>query len=122
MTLRIMVIGAGAIGGYTGALLARAGHDVTFGVRGSTLAAISQNGITLLGLRGDWHVSNVQAMDAATFEGGKHAAFDLVLSCVKLYDAESSSCQWRAALESAGAVISLQNGIVHHLRRARRDG
>ena len=111
MTLRILVIGAGAIGGYTGALLARAGHDVTFGVRGSTLAAIVRNGITLLGPRGDWHVRNVQAMDAAAFEGGKHPAFDLVLSCVKLYDAESSSHQWRAALESAGAVISLQNGI-----------
>ncbi|MGV8804915.1 MAG: ketopantoate reductase family protein [Polaromonas sp.] len=111
MTLRILVIGAGAIGGYTGALLARAGHDVTFGVRGRALEAIGQHGITLLGPRGDWRVKNVQAMDAAAFEHGGHAAFDLALSCVKLYDAESASRQWRAALESAGAVISLQNGI-----------
>ena len=64
MTLRILVIGAGAIGAYVGGLLARAGHDVTFGVRGSALQAIAHNGIKLLGPRGNWHITNVKAADA----------------------------------------------------------
>ena len=43
MTLGILVIGAGAIGAYVGGLLARAGHEVTFGVRGNALQTIAQN-------------------------------------------------------------------------------
>ncbi|SFC48290.1 2-dehydropantoate 2-reductase [Polaromonas sp. OV174] len=119
MSLRILVIGAGAIGGYVGGLLARAGHEVTFGVRGSALQAITNNGIQLLGPRGDWRITNVMATDAAAFERGEQAMPELVLSCVKLYDAESSAQQWRSALEAAGAVISLQNGIdgVQRIRR-----
>lgn len=117
--MRILLIGAGAIGGYVGGLLARAGHDVTLGVRGSALQAIRQNGIELLGPRGNWHIRNLKAADAASYAAsltaaeadGGQAAPELVLSCVKLYDALSSAQQWRAALESAGAVISLQNGI-----------
>ena len=111
LPLQILVIGAGAIGGYIGGLLARAGHEVTFGVRGSAVQSIAQNGIRLLGPRGDWHVTNVKAVDAAGFSGGGHAPPDLVLSCVKLYDAQSAAQQWCGALASAGAVISLQNGI-----------
>ncbi|MEO6320657.1 MAG: 2-dehydropantoate 2-reductase [Polaromonas sp.] len=111
MTMKILVIGAGAIGAYVGGLLARAGHEVTFGVRGSALQAITQNGIELLGPRGNWRITNVKAADATSFDKGQHAPPDLVLSCVKLYDAESAAQQWRSALESAGAVISLQNGI-----------
>ena len=117
MPLKILIIGAGAIGGYVGGLLARAGHDVTFGVRGSALQAIAQNGITLLGPRGDWRITGVRAADAAFFSnasempGSDQPPFDLALSCVKLYDAESAARQWRGALASAGAVVSLQNGI-----------
>ncbi|MDB5929023.1 MAG: 2-dehydropantoate 2-reductase, partial [Polaromonas sp.] len=111
MTMRILVIGAGAVGAYVGGLLARAGHDVTFGVRGAALQAISSHGISLLGPRGDWRITDVKAADAASFDSSGQAPPELVLSCVKLYDAESSARQWRGALESAGAVISLQNGI-----------
>jgi 2-dehydropantoate 2-reductase len=119
MTMRILVIGAGAIGAYVGGLLARAGHEVTFGVRGSALQAIARNGIELLGPRGNWHVTHVKAASAASFASGEHAPPDLVLSCVKLYDAESAAQQWRSALASAGAVISLQNGIDGAQRIAR---
>ncbi|MDB5744357.1 MAG: 2-dehydropantoate 2-reductase [Polaromonas sp.] len=109
--MRILVIGAGAIGGYVGGLLARAGHDVTFGVRGKALAAIARDGIELLGPRGNWRIPQVKAIDAASFANAPLAPFDLALSCVKLYDAETAAHQWRAALASAGAVVSLQNGI-----------
>ena len=116
MLLKILIIGAGAIGGYVGGLLARAGHDVTFGVRGSALEAIGRNGITLLGPRGDWRITGVRAADATAFSRtcamlGGQPAFDLALSCVKLYDAESAARQWRGALAASGAVVSLQNGI-----------
>ena len=79
MPLQILVIGAGAIGAYVGGLLARAGHDVTFGVRGNALQAIAQNGIELLGPRGHWRITNVKATDAASFGNGGHPPPELEL-------------------------------------------
>lgn len=105
--MRVLVIGAGAVGGYFGGLLARAGHEVTFGVRARTLAALRAHGIRLYGPRGDWQIREVEATDDAL----RVPTVDVALSCVKLYDVESSAQQWAPALDAAGAVISLQNGI-----------
>ena len=45
--MRILVLGAGAVGGYFGALLARGGHDVTFVARGENLAALGARGLVV---------------------------------------------------------------------------
>ena len=47
MSLRIAIVGAGAIGGYLGVKLALAGHDITFIARGANLQAIAQHGMKL---------------------------------------------------------------------------
>jgi len=106
--MRILVIGAGAIGGYVGGLLALAGHDVVFAVRAKTARALAVQGLEIHGPRGNWHVKHVKTVDDPTAELGR---FEIALSCVKLYDAESSARQWAAQLKQCNAVISLQNGV-----------
>jgi len=106
--MKILVIGAGAIGGYVGGLLALAGHDVVFAVRAKTAEALVANGLRIHGPRGDWHVKHVKTLHDPTIDIG---SFDVGISCVKLYDAQSSAQQWAAQLRKCGAVISLQNGI-----------
>jgi len=106
--MRILVIGAGAIGGYVGGLLALAGHDVVFAVRPHTVTALNKQGLRLCGPRGNWHVHIINTLHDPTVDVG---SFDIGLSCVKLYDAQSSAQQWAAQLKQCGAVISLQNGV-----------
>jgi 2-dehydropantoate 2-reductase len=105
--MKILVLGAGAVGGYVAAVLSLAGFDVRVAVRGAARAAIAANGLRLSGSRGAFHAREVVAVERPQDATGA----DVALSCVKLYDAQSSAGQWRAALESAGAVVSLQNGV-----------
>ena len=58
--MRFAVMGTGAVGGYFGALLARAGHNVTFIARGDHLRAIQKNGLSVLGPRGDLSARDVK--------------------------------------------------------------
>lgn len=105
--MKILIIGAGAVGTYCGAALAMAGHEVTFGVRDSSRSNITLGGLELTGPCGDFHVRNVShTADPAAVTG-----MDIVLSTVKLYDATSSARQWRVALEASGIAISLQDGV-----------
>ena len=106
--MRILIVGAGAIGSYVGALLARGGHEVVFGARPSSSQLLRTRGIHLTGPRGDFHLAGVQAIASPKEARGP---FDVALSCVKLYDVESSAHQWAPLLASADAVVSLQNGI-----------
>lgn len=106
--MRILLIGPGAIGRYVGAALATAGNEVVFAARPRTAQALRAGGIRLVGPRGDVHLPQVQVCadpNEAT------PPFDLAISCVKLYDAESSAREWQPLLANARAVISLQNGI-----------
>ncbi|MFM0047784.1 ketopantoate reductase family protein [Paraburkholderia sediminicola] len=105
--MKIMVLGAGAVGSYFGAALALGGNDVVFAVRDINRTTIMTDGVQLLGPRGDFCVTNIGVIDSPE----KVGTIDVILSCVKLYDAESSARQWKIALESSRAVISLQNGI-----------
>ena len=54
--MRIAIIGAGGVGGYYGAMLARAGTDVSFVARGAHLAAIRERGLRVAGPLGDFVV------------------------------------------------------------------
>lgn len=106
--MRILVVGPGAVGVYFGGLLALAGHQVQFAGRERTSAHIAANGLHLVGPRGDFSiVDGVSATD----DPAQALGADIVLSCVKLYDAAAAAHAWRPALESAGAVLSLQNGV-----------
>lgn len=117
--MRILLIGPGAIGRYVGALLAGAGNEVVFAARQRTAQALRASGIHLAGPRGDLHLPDVQVC-ADPHESGE--PFDIALSCVKLYDAESSASEWQPLLAGCRAVVSLQNGIDGPQRIARGAG
>ncbi len=99
-------MGAGAVGGYFGALLARAGIETTFVARGAHLEAVREQGLLVKSPQGDFHVPAQAVADPR--EAG---AADLVLFCVKSYDTEGAARAVAAALTGAAAVLSLQNGV-----------
>jgi 2-dehydropantoate 2-reductase len=105
--MRIAVMGAGAVGGYFGALLARAGHDVSFIARGAHMQAMRERGLVLDDPRGRVEVKNITVTDdAATL-----APCDVTLFCVKTYDTESAAALVKPLVAKGGVVISLQNGV-----------
>jgi 2-dehydropantoate 2-reductase len=105
--MRILIAGTGGVGGYFGACLARAGHDVVFLARGANLAALATTGITVESIDGDFHVSRITAVeDVAGLE-----PFGLVLVTVKSYDTTAIARAIAPVVAEDTAVLSLQNGI-----------
>lgn len=105
--MRIAVMGAGGTGGYFGALLARAGEEVTFIARGTHLEAIRTKGLTVNSrLAGDFTL-RVKATD----DPGEVGPVELVLFCVKAYDTPTAAEQIRPMVGPDTMVLSTQNGI-----------
>lgn len=106
--MRIVVMGAGGVGGYFGAHLAQAGHETVFVARGAHLDAIRRGGFRLEGARGDIVLPSVGATDdLATLDGPA----DVILFAVKLYDTEAAAAAVRPAVGPQTMVINLQNGV-----------
>ena len=105
--MRIAVVGAGGVGGYFGARLAAAGHEVNFLVRGAQLAALQANGITVRSPRGD-----LQLEVRAGSDPGELGAHEVVLFAVKAYAIEGAVPLLAPLLGADGWVMSLQNGGV----------
>src|SRR5512143_354325 len=107
-SMKIAIIGAGAIGGYVGAKLALAGEDVTFIVRGANLDAIRRNGVKLVMNDGNEHVArDVRATDRYA-EAGKQ---DLVILAMKAHQLEVVANDVPSLLDAHTAVVTMQNGI-----------
>ncbi len=104
--MRIGVVGAGGVGGYFGARLAAAGHDVAFLARGANLAALRSAGLTLFSPLGDLKLP-VTATDDASSVG----PCDLVLFCVKGYATAGALPALAHLLGPGGSVLCLQNGV-----------
>jgi 2-dehydropantoate 2-reductase len=104
--MRVLVVGAGGVGGYFGAKLARAGTGVTMLARGAHLEAIRRDGLRVRSVIDGESVTRVDATDAV----GSTAA-DAVLLCVKSFDTESAVQAIRPAVGPDTAVLSLQNGV-----------
>jgi 2-dehydropantoate 2-reductase len=106
--MRVLVVGAGAVGGYFGALLARAGHEVAFVARGANLAALRAEGLRVeLQGRETWHVPTPIAVE----DPAAAPLPELVLVCVKSYDTKAAAAALRPAVRPDTIVLSLQNGI-----------
>ena len=105
--MRMLIVGAGGVGGYFGAWLARAGADVTFLARGAHLAAIQRDGLIVRSaVEGESRV-RVEAVERV--DGT--APVDVVFLCVKSFDTETAVEAIRPAIGSDTAVLSLQNGV-----------
>ena len=87
--MKIVMFGAGGVGGYFGGRLAQAGCDVAFVARGAHLEALRRDGLRLTSPKGDAHVATVRASDDPRELGPA----DVVFFTVKLYDAERSAAQ-----------------------------
>jgi len=98
---------AGGVGGYFGARLAAAGHDVTFLARGAHLRAIRDNGLTIESALGDLHIRDAIATDDPASVG----PVDIVLFAVKLWDTEKAGEMARPLIGPDTRVITLQNGV-----------
>lgn len=105
--MRIAILGSGAVGGYFGAKLARAGHDVTFLARGAHLRAIRERGLLVWSPLGDFVARGAATDDPATVT----SAPDLVIVAVKGYDNATAFESLRALVGPATVVLSLQNGV-----------
>jgi 2-dehydropantoate 2-reductase len=105
--MRIAAMAAGAVGGYFGARMAAAGHDVFFIARGANLAAIKNNGLQIESVHGDLHLAKVNATDDPKSVG----PVDIVLFAVKLWDTEPAAEQTKPLVGPNTRVITLQNGV-----------
>jgi 2-dehydropantoate 2-reductase len=105
--VRIAVMGAGALGGFYGGLMARSGEDVTFVARGRTLEVLRADGLTVGSkLAGDFALPV-----AATDDPSGMAPVDLVLFGVKAYDLEAAAARVRPLVGPETMVLSLLNGV-----------
>ncbi len=109
--MKIAVFGTGAIGGYIGGRLARAGHEVAFIARGAHLDAIRAHGLTLR------EVTNETVHDAfvvrapATDTPADIGAVDFVLFGVKAYDTAAAGAQAAPLMGEHSAIVTIQNGL-----------
>jgi 2-dehydropantoate 2-reductase len=112
--MRIAIMGAGAVGGYFGGLLSRAGHDVTFIARGAHLAAMREHGLLLETPNGRFLV------DAARFveQPSETGPCDVVLFAVKAYDIERAAAPLKPLVDGGACVVSVLNGVDHQDRIA----
>ncbi len=104
--MRLAVVGAGAIGGYVGACLARGGCEVTLTARRAHLEAIRDHGIRVLGADGDFLVR-----PHATDDIGAVTDADVVFLGLKAYSLPEVADALHRALRPGVPVIAGQNGI-----------
>lgn len=104
--MRIAIVGAGAVGGYYGALLARAGADVSFVARGEHRDAIRANGLRIIGVQGDFTVKV-----AAEDNPARIGPVDVVIVAVKTYDNGTALPLVKALMNERTTVLTLQNGV-----------
>ncbi len=105
--MKILVMGAGAVGCYYGGRLAQAGHEVTFVARGENLRTLRSVGLTVASVHGDFHLPRVSAVELVE----EASAYDLVLVCVKSYDTAQAAEALRRAVSPTTLILSLQNGV-----------
>ena len=105
--MRFAILGSGAVGGYYGAKLARAGHDVTFIARGAHLQAIRERGLQIRSATlGDFTV-RTRAEEDTSIVG----PVDVVILAVKTYDNSTALPLIAPMLGDDSAVLTIQNGI-----------
>jgi 2-dehydropantoate 2-reductase len=105
--MRIAILGSGGVGGYYGALLARAGQDVTFIARGKHLQAIRERGLRIESHHGDFEIRPAQATD----DPARVGVVDLALFTVKSYDLRVMAERARALFGPHTTALPLLNGL-----------
>ncbi len=105
-SLKVAVMGAGAVGCYFGGMLARAGHDVVLIARPRHVDAIEESGLHMETRTFDEHVRLGASSEPSAVQGAQ-----LVLFCVKSTDTETAGALIRPHLAPGALVLCLQNGV-----------
>jgi len=106
--MRILIIGAGATGGFFGSRLAQAGRDVTFLVRPKRAAQLAEHGLQVLSPSGDTRITP-QLLTADQLD----QPFDVIILAVKAYALDSALADMAAAIGPQTVVVPLLNGMRH---------
>ena len=115
--MKVLVLGAGGIGGYFGGRLAQAGADVTFLVRPRRREQLLRDGLRVESVLGDFSLA------AKTVLAGElHPGYDLVLFTCKAYDLDSAMDAIAPAMQGKATVVPMLNGIAHLERLDGRFG
>ena len=118
--MRFLIAGAGAIGGYIGALLARSGQDVTLFARGAHLRAMTENGLRVVSDDGDFEV-HPKVIGSL----GDAGPFDVIILGVKAHGLTQLAPSLTPLIGPDTTVVSTQNGIpwwYEHLERVDPGG
>ena len=107
--MRILVVGAGAIGGYFGGRLLQAGRDVTFLVRPRRASELGSAGLVIKSPNGDVTLKNPPTVQA----GALKDKFDVVLLSCKAFDLDDAIKSFAAAVGPNTAIIPMLNGMKH---------
>jgi len=107
--MRILVVGAGAIGGYFGGRMLAAGRDVTFLVRPRRAVELAAAGLVIKSPNGDVTLKNPPALQADKIA----QKFDIVLLGCKAFDLEDAIGSFAPAVGAQTAIIPLLNGMRH---------
>src|SRR5215470_8819263 len=107
--MRILVVGAGATGGYFGGRLAQAGRDVTFLVRPRRAAQLAQHGLMIRSPHGDFDLPAPATVLAEKIAN----AFDLVLLSCKAYDLPGAIAAFAPAVGAETMILPVLNGMRH---------
>ena len=107
--MRILVVGAGAIGGYFGGRLLQAGQDVTFLVRPKRAAELASSGLVIKSPNGDITLKNPPTVQADAL----NEKFDVILLSCKAFDLDDAIKSFAPAVGPATSIIPLLNGMLH---------
>ena len=107
--MRILVVGAGAIGGYFGGRMLAAGRDVTFLVRPKRAAELADAGLVIKSPNGDVTLKNPPTVQADKL----NEKFDVVLLSCKAFDLDDAIKSFAPAVGPQTAIIPLLNGMRH---------
>ncbi|MEP7206743.1 MAG: 2-dehydropantoate 2-reductase [Casimicrobiaceae bacterium] len=112
VSLQIAFIGAGALGGFTGGLMARAGHAVSLiDPWPLHVERIRSDGLLLTGTHGEYRVE-LPALHLGEVQRLVHRPVDIAFVCVKLYDTRWCTELVAPYLAAGGFVVTMQNGLV----------
>src|ERR1700761_2007548 len=107
--MRVLVVGAGAIGGYFGGRMLQAGKDITFLVRPRRAQELASAGLVIKSPNGDVTLKNPPAVQADTIK----EPFDVVLLSCKAYDLDDAIKSFAPAVGPNTAILPLLNGMRH---------
>ena len=106
--MKILILGAGAVGGYWGARLHQSGADITFLLREKRAETVRKDGLVVKSPKGDM----VQPVKVVT-SGGEGGPYDIVILACKAYDLDSAIVSIAPAIGANTTIVPMLNGHAH---------